>query len=253
MKKLIALIMVAIAVASTLPMIGLKLEIAPEVQAATPTVKVVSAYNMTQAEVNTTFLVAINVTDVTDLNLWYINFSFDPQHVKITTGNRGGIQYPRRTGVYYNILEGSFLKNVSGTAYLIKSSGLVNNTSGIVNGIVCSLSGASRSGSGTLLTINFTLLKEDISQLNVTGSLLQTPSLAAIDHNVANGVISKELPPVPPIWVEPWFQSVIVGAVVIGAAAAVYKKFGKKIREKRILKAREIEPVYEEKEPKISR
>lgn len=213
------------------------------------TLSVTSVYNLTQQ--NSTFLVNITVSDVKNLNLWIINLTFNPEYIQITTGNPKGIQYPRKTGPFYNIFEGNFIKNATSTMFFISQAqgGKISNETGELFGLVCSASTGGASGSGILATINFTLLKVGKCQINIKNSVLQSSTGSPIEHSVVNGVISDEPPPVPPIWMQAWFHQTLIGMCVVAVVIGVYKKFRKKIRQKRLSLTRESEPIYEEKEP----
>lgn len=218
--------------------------------AESPVLSITSMYNMTHP--NSTFLINITIASVTKLNLWLINLNFDPEHIQITTGDRKGIQYPRKTGPFYNIFEGDFIKNVSSTYFFISSAqgGKVSNETGELYGLACAAATGGASGSGVLAMINFTLLKAGKSQINITRSILQSVDGSNITHSVVNGVISEEpAPPGPPIWTQTWFHGTLAAVGVIVGAIGAYKKLSKKLKQKRLLMARESEPIYEESEP----
>lgn len=220
--------------------------------AESPVLSITSTYNLTQQY--STFLVNITVSDVTKLNLWLVNLTFDPEHIQITTGGNKGIQYPRKTGPFYNIFEGDFIKNVSSTYFFISSAqgGKISNETGELYGLACMASTGGASGSGVLAIINFTLLRVGTSQINITGSVLQSVDGSSITHSVVNGVVSDKpppAPPVPPIWTQTWFHGTLIAVGVVVGVVGIYKKFGKKIKQRRLSIARESEPIYEEHEP----
>jgi hypothetical protein len=223
-----------------------------KVRAASTVLAISDVYN--QNETAKTILVNVTVSDVTDLQLWSINITFNPQHLRITTGDPKGIEYPRRSKVRYNIYEGNFLKQLGTTGVIIRSDyGKINNTAGVLFGLACSTGGGGGTGSGVLAIINFTVVSVMRSEIQIVGSLLQdAKNKEKISHIRDNAIITYEPPPVPPIWSQIWFQGTVGGVVSIAGIAIFYKKVWKKIRMKRLVKlSREIQPIYEEKEPDV--
>lgn len=222
------------------------------VEAGSPILLISDVYNVN--ETGKTILINITVSEVTDLQLWIINITFDPHHLRITTGDRTGVKYPRYPPskvVYYNIYEGDFLKDLGTTGVFIMSGGRINNTAGEIVGLACSTSGGGKSGSGILARINFTVINVSRSEIRIVGSLLQdAKNKQPIPHLVDNGVVTYEPPPLPPIWSELWFQGTVGGITIVAGSIVIYKTVWKKVRAKHLLKlSREIQPIYEENEP----
>jgi hypothetical protein len=156
--------------------------------------------------------------------------------------------------VRYNIYEGDFLKSLGTTGVLIRSDyGKINNTAGILYGLACSTGGSGGTGSGVLAKINFTLVSVMRSEIQIIGSKLQNAATKEqISHTTDNGVISYEPPPVPPIWSELWFQGLIGGIVGVALIVVFYKTVWKRIRIRRLIRlSREVQPIYEDKDPDI--
>jgi len=200
----------------------------PTVSAQTPTVSISKLYNMNGT--GTTFLVYINVSDVTYLNKWRINLTWDPTIIKISEGDPNGTK-PMYNTTTFNIYEGDFLKTASNVTYWgvhrVSDNGWIEN-------LFSGLLGKSASGSGVLAILNFTLLQKGTTKIEITGasaafpgkSRLQDINGDEISHDDIDGVVSDQPPPAPEIWTELWFQITIVVMVVVALAITyiVYRK-----------------------------
>lgn len=186
-----------------------------QIQAASPKLTVTSVYNIKEPGV--TFLVNITVTDVEDLFMWAVDLSWDPNIIKISTGDPHGLY---RGGIYYNIYEGPFLKSVRPTLFLANA---IDNTRGNITSLSASYQspGTAASGSGVLATINFTSINVGTTTIQMTRQgLLIDHAGKDIPHEDVNGLVTeKEPPPPPPVWTELWFQltaGIIVAVIVVG-------------------------------------
>jgi len=181
-----------------------------------PTVSVTSVYNITEQD--TTFIVNITVTDVTNLYMWIINMSWDPTIVKITTGDPNGL---KKGGIYYNVYEGPFMRSVRGTRGLLVSK--INNTDGTIKSLSCAYSttGSGASGSGVLAMINFTLLKKGTTTIDINGPSVKYPGLCVLQDSAGNemaievvdGTVSEGGPPL--FSIQFWFIATVIGVIVI--------------------------------------
>ena len=111
-----------------------------EIHAASPIVTVTSVYNV--KETGVTFLVNITVTDASDLFMWVINLRWDPDMVKISTGDTRGLS---DKGIYYNIYEGPFLKSIRSTVFLAND---IDNTEGNITALTAGYLTPGSTGSG---------------------------------------------------------------------------------------------------------
>jgi len=188
-----------------------------------PTVAVTSLYNVT--EPGTTFLVNITVIDVTDLFMWIINMSWDPDIIQITTGDQNSL---KKGGIYYNIYEGPFLNNTRPTTGLRVTE--LNNTGGTITKLSCTYvsSGSTPSGNGALAMINFTLLKKGTAIIDINGPSVKHPGRCVLQDSsgneiiieVVDGTLTESGP--PPIWTQFWFSATIIGIIVIILEVATF-------------------------------
>lgn len=197
--------------------------ITPKTEAASPTVSISKLYNMT--EPGTTFVVNITVSDISDLNLWVINITWDPTVIKVSIGDPNGTK-PLLKTKKYNIYEGPFLKTVGGTTFVVFD---VDNVNGRMKGLSCGLGGIlSTSGTGILATINFTLVNKGSTEIHINGASVTFPGKSALQdsmgeevpHEDRDGLVTEHGP--PPIWTEFWFQAVMVVIIVVIVAVAAY-------------------------------
>ena len=203
----------------------------PKVKAATP---VVSVSTVVAKEPGKTFLVNISITGVTDLFLWVLNLTWDPNITKITTGDRAGLYKSR---VYYNIYEGPFLKSVRSTLFFASKIDNKNGKITNLNSGYTTRSSTTTNGDGVLVTINFTLVNVGTTTLDINGpsptypghSMLVDSSGNEIPHEDIDGAVLDKEPPPPPIWTQSWFQTsviavAVVGAVIVAGAYTVKKR-----------------------------
>ena len=217
-KKIVLLMSLILITAATL-------RIVPNAQAATPTVAVASVYNIT--EPGMTFQVNITITDVTDLSMWIINMSWDPNMLQIPTGDRQGL---RKRQIYYNIYEGPFMESFHSAIFTANE---IDNVHGRIRQLACGYAGAGTPawGSGVLATINFTSVNVGTITIEINGPSIEYPGHSMLldnsgyemPHEDIDGTVTEHAPPL--IWMEPWFQATTVGIiVVIVAATYVIKK-----------------------------
>lgn len=198
-----------------------------------PTVTVTSVYEVKEPGV--AFLVNITVTEVYDLSMWVIDIEWDPNIIKISTGDTNGL-YKR--GTHYNIYEGPLLKSMRATFFLAND---VNNTGGKITALSAGYlsPGSSASGDGMLVTINFTSIDVGTTTIKITGpsaaypghSMLIDHTGKEMSHRDRNGVITENPPPGPPIWTQLWFQAALT-IVIIAAVAAVFVAIRRRIARK---------------------
>ncbi len=208
----------------------------PETKAATPILKIINAYNITQ--LGTTFNVNITITDVSNLFMWGVDLKWNASAIEVTTGDSQGIrlvwggQY-----VYFNVYEGPFMQEVRETSFVCSK---IDNTHGEISHLGAGYTsfGSTPSGSGLLATMNFTCLSVGETTIELVDSTLVSPEQQPIDHQRVNGTVTDQLPPVSPIWTQLWFQVTVVVIVVIAVVAVVavvakvfYVRHKKKIAE----------------------
>ena len=187
-----------------------------------PTVSVTSIYNV--EEPGATFLVNVTVKDVSDLLMWVISLKWDPNIIKISTGDTAGL---KKRGIYYNIYEGPFLKSLRTTLFL---ANYIDNTEGDITALTAGYmsAGLAPSGSGVLATINFTCINVGTTTIEITGpstasswrSMLIDQTGKEMSHEDVNGVFTENPPSESSIWTQLWFQATLVIVVVIVVAAA---------------------------------
>lgn len=178
-----------------------------------PTVSITKLYNL-NLQPRQTIKVDIIVSDVSDLAGCRINLAWDPNVLKVTTGE--GWKDPI-TRIRYSVYEGPFLKSFSNsTMFLIND---VNNEAGNITAIFNFFTspGIDASGTGAIATINFTCVQPGNTAIRITGptkghSYLQNSVGDQILHQDIDGLVTAEGP--PPIWVELWFQAT-VGVVIL--------------------------------------
>jgi len=127
-----------------------------------------------------TFTVNITITNVTDLAGWAIDLSWDPNIIRVTTGDPNGLQ-PPINGTFYNIYQGPFLKNVRPTSFIVNR---VNNAQGKIEFLSARhvYMGEGVSGSGVLATINFTCISVGTTTTQIIESILMDGEEKAIPH-----------------------------------------------------------------------
>lgn len=190
----------------------------PKAKAAATTVAISKVYGMNQT--GTTFLINITVSDVTGIYGWVMNLEWNPDMIKVTTGDPEGLNHRRAN---YNIYQGDFMQSASRTYFLVNS---IDNNQGTIKALACAFTttGYTVSGSGLLASINFTLLDVGTTAINFTGpsisqpghSILQSRSGEEIPHSIINGLVTDQPPPPPPpIWAESWFQNLVVAVIAV--------------------------------------
>lgn len=203
----------------------------PTTEAATPTVSISKIYDVTGP--GTTFIVNITVSEVANLNLWGVNISWNPEIIRLSEDDPNGTAYPSQGAKKYNVYEGPFLKEAGATIFSITG---LNKAEGKAR-FACALLGTqSRSGSDVLATINFTLVSEGTTDIQIDGpnkgkSILQDPSVKPIDHEDIDGIVSDKPPPPPAIWTQLWFQIAVVVIVIVVLVAYIVIKGRKPIEE----------------------
>lgn len=230
MRRKLALTLLVLVVIATLKSIT-------EIRAAGPVVAVTSVYNVT--ELGKTFLVNITITGVTNLVTWVINLTWDPNIIKITTGNPDPKAWGDLRSGKYNIYEGPFLKTVRDTVFTAKR---IENALGKIDTLACSYpaQGNAASGDGVLVTINFTSVKVGTTTIDIDGPSITYPGQSMIIHSAGkeilhedrDGVVTEQGPPQSPIWTELWFQVTAVGIIVVAVVATAYVRLKKRARER---------------------
>jgi hypothetical protein len=171
------------------------------------TVSITKYYNL-NLQPGQTVIVNITVSDVSNMVSFRAHLAWDPNVLKVTTGDPEGWVDPI-TGIQYGIYEGPFFKNFSNeTIFLVNR---VNNVAGNITGIfnAFTASGVSASGTGVIAIINFTCVNTGSTTIRIVGpreghSSLQDSAQQQILHQDIDGLITNEAP--PPIWTESWFQ-----------------------------------------------
>lgn len=223
LRRKLTLIILALIIIATLQNI-------PKTQAAEPVVAVISVYDVT--EPGKTFLVNINITGATNLLTWVVNLTWDPDVIKITTGDPDPNAYGAIKKGKYNIYEGPFLKSIGVSIF---TANKIDNTLGQINSLAATLTGTnvSASGDGTLVTINFTSVSVNTTTIDINGpstaypgqSVLVDITAGEIPHKDRDGIVTERGPPPPQIWTQLWFQVTLGVIVVIPVAAVVAKVY----------------------------
>ena len=126
------------------------------------------------------FSLAVNATNVTDLFAYQLDVAFDPTKIAATS-----------------ITEGAFLPS-GGTTFFIP--GTIDNVNGTIDLNADTLIGTipGITGSGTLLTFQFTALHEGISPVSLANILLLNSASSPITVASSNGSVTVQgLTPVP--------------------------------------------------------
>jgi hypothetical protein len=175
---------------------------------ATTTVSISRLYNL-NLQTNQTILINLTISGASDLASCRLHLAWDPNIVKVTTGDPNGWMDPF-TGIQYGVYEGPFLKGFSNsTMFLVnKINNVAGNMSGLYNAIVAG--GIAASGSGVFAAINFTCVSPGNTAIRIIGPMNGTSSVqnregTQIPHVDVDGLITTEPP--PPIWTEFWFQA----------------------------------------------
>lgn len=126
------------------------------------------------------FSLAVNASNVTDLFAYQLDVAFDPTKIAATS-----------------ITEGAFLPS-GGTTFFIP--GTIDNVNGTIDLNADTLIGAipGVTGSGTLLTFQFTALRAGISPVSLANILLLNSASSPITAASSNGSVTVQgLTPVP--------------------------------------------------------
>jgi hypothetical protein len=212
--------MIAITLDATIMTIRFPNEV-QQVSAQTSTVVISQLYNFKEP-VGTTFLVYINVSDVTNLNGFMINISWNPQIIKLGEGDPNGIK-PRDNATKYNIYFGSFLNTT------IWGVHAVSNDEGWIKELWGARPSGGDSGNGTLAILNFTLLKTGTTKIKLSGLSSISPGKGIlidktgqeIPHDEIDGIVSDQPPPANEFWLEPLFQITVSAVLVIAVILVV--------------------------------
>lgn len=161
-----------------------------KVQAVTTTVGFYPT-SVTVSQPGLTTTVKLNVTSVTKLLLWVVEFTWDPTKIQLTTGDTAnGFEFPSGSGIYYGIYEGPFFPSSIG----LVATG-INNTAGYVKGLTCGKIPPGITGSGILAIFNFTAVDIGLTALHINGptdghSQLSDQDGASIAHTDIDGAIT---------------------------------------------------------------
>lgn len=180
-----------------------------------PTVSITRLYNL-NPQPGQTITVNVTISDVSQLVSCRINLAWDPNVLKITTGDSRGWRDPI-TGIRYGVYEGPFMREFSNSTMLLINK--IDNAAGTITALFNSIAspGITASGSGVIVTMNFTYVNPSATTIEITGpreghSSLQSGTGEQIPHQDVNGLVSDEGP--PGIWTEFWFQATVGIAVV---------------------------------------
>lgn len=172
-----------------------------------PTVTIDQLYNVTES--GQTILVNISITNVPSCLGWVFDISWDPHILRITTGDENGLKVGN---TYYNIYEGPFLKNVRSTVFLANS---INNEAGKIGQLSAGYlsTDGTPSGSGLLVSINFTVIHTGTTTIEITGpsegkGLVADSANQPIAHKEVYGLITMNASPPP--WTQIGFQTVMI-------------------------------------------
>jgi hypothetical protein len=190
-----------------------------------PTASVSRLYNL-KLQTGDTINVNITVSDVPDMTSLRVNLAWDPQVLKVTTGDLAGWM-DELTGMRYDIYEGDFLKGFTNSTIFIVNE--VNNDAGNITAIYDAITSvnATASGSGVVAIVNFTCVNPGATTIRIVGprsghSSMQSSSGDQVIHQDFDGLVSPDGP--PGIWTELWFQitAVVIILEIIIAAAAIF-------------------------------
>jgi hypothetical protein len=214
---------------------------------AEPVLSIGKVYDVTQ--VGQTVLVNVTLINVPSCSGWLMNMFWDPYYVTLTP------RVPPTAGaVPYQVIEGPFLKDVGPTRNLVFD--VVDNTNGqMIVGDQLTTSGASASGTGVIMEINFTVVHVGTTTL-ITAPLSPVENQSVIadaaDHAVSHveimGLITDK--PAPPFWEGMDFQDTLIAGdvmVLLVATAIVYQLAHPRPPKSQRRKA-ELQPIFEPKD-----
>jgi hypothetical protein len=165
-------------------------------------------------EVGQTVLINVTLIDIQGCTGWLMNLLWDPYYVTLTprvTNSSGTLPY--------EVTEGPFMKEAGPTRNLVIDS--VNDLGGqIIVGDQFASSGYSASGTGVIMTINFTVVHVGTTTLMTAPlSSVQTQSLITgasgqdVAHVEVMGLITDN--PAPPFWEGTNFQIALIAGDVL--------------------------------------
>lgn len=197
--------------AVVVPVLGYQFILAP----SSPTVSITRLYNL-NPQPGETITISVTISDVSQAVSCRVYLAWDPNVLKVTTGDLKGWMDPVRR-IRYGVYEGPFLKEFSNSTMFLVNK--VNNEAGTIDAIYNAIvsQGTTASGSGVIATINFTYVNPGITTIEITGpreghSSLQDSAGLQIQHKDVNGLATSEAP--PGIWTESWFPPTVGLAVV---------------------------------------
>jgi hypothetical protein len=166
-------------------------------------------------KVGQTVLINVTLIDVPSFTGWLMNLSWDPYYVMLTprVTNTSGV-------LPYEVTEGPFMKDVGPTSSLVFDMVSVAGGQMIVGDLFES-AGLSASGTGVIMTINFTVVHVGTTTV-ITGQLTSTQKQCVITdtsgkliaHVEDTGLITDSA--APPFWEGANFQiTVIAGDVLV--------------------------------------
>jgi len=133
-------------------------------------------------DINDTFTLNITVRKIVGLYAWQAGLNFDPDILEAVSGS---------------IKEGPFLKSAGNTTFF---AGTILNDTGVVTYSNATLtdSGVSKSGNGTLMSIDFRIKKFRDCTIELTGTLLLDEFGKEIDHGIESGFFMSIVDITPP-------------------------------------------------------
>jgi hypothetical protein len=171
-------------------------------------------YNVNQ--VGNTVLVNATLTNAASCTGWALRLDWDPYVVGLATGASS------------SFTEGPFLKDAGATHFVVES---LNTTIGEAV-VIEAFSGTEKSASGTgvILTINFTVVHLGTTTIEIgsPSPLYKQATISEVSNPMANhveisGLITEEGP--PPVWTSAGFQNTLIGGeivVLLAASGIVY-------------------------------
>jgi hypothetical protein len=188
-----------------------------------PALSIDSVYNVTEA--GDTILVNVTLSDVSNCGGWETGIAWDPYIANITVGG------PNSTlsgsgGPPVDIYEGPFLQSHAPTYLMLNSAD--NEKGEAIVGVIFQTPGGAVSGTGIVLTINFTIVHLGTTTIefrppfpNKNQSMVVDPSgQIELGHTEVNGLITDQGPPAN--WTSAGFQETMIATEVIVLAAATY-------------------------------
>jgi hypothetical protein len=183
---------------------------------ALPRISIDKVYNVTK--VGDTVLLNVTLNNVVNCGGWMTTIAWDPYIAKLT---KGGTQ-PANGAPAVDIIEGPFLQTAAPTYLMLNYA---NNTKGeIVVGVAFQVPGTGTSGTGVVLTMNFTILHVGTTTVEfrppfstVNQSMVLDKRFNDTAHTEVNGLITDQGP--PPTWTNADFQETAIASEVVVLAA----------------------------------